>query len=104
MYLVSMDPLGYDRATLIPLLFRETDRSQRMRAPLCLMAICPFELSLITGLNRTAVCEDAMRQIRAAGLCLDDLTREHFPLPSLKPEAPVKVDNSAPKKPEDEQS
>ena len=29
--------------------------------------------------------EDAMRQIRAAGLCLDDLTREHFPFPSLKP-------------------
>jgi Taurine catabolism dioxygenase TauD, TfdA family len=29
--------------------------------------------------------DDAMREIKAAGLGLDDLTREHFPFPSLQP-------------------
>jgi GGDEF domain-containing protein len=58
-----MHPLACDRATLIPLLFRETDRAQRMKAPLSLMALSPFELGMVNRLDRTANCEDAMGQI-----------------------------------------
>ena len=54
---------AYDRADLISALFRETDRAQRMKTPLCLIAFCIVELDQFNHHQGTAACDDAIHQI-----------------------------------------
>lgn len=53
----------YNRADLISKLFRETDRAQRMKAPLCLVAFCVVELEQLNCRLGAAACDEALRQI-----------------------------------------
>jgi diguanylate cyclase (GGDEF)-like protein len=61
---------AYDRADLISMLFRETDRAQRMKTPLSLIAFCIVESGQLNQQHGATACDDAIRQIseRAARL------------------------------------
>jgi two-component system, cell cycle response regulator len=61
---------AYERARLISALFRETDRAQRMKSPLSLIALCIVELDQINHQYGPAACTDLIRQVteRAARL------------------------------------
>jgi diguanylate cyclase (GGDEF)-like protein len=62
-YSASVSTDTYDRAELIATLFRETDRAQRMKTPLCLIALCIVELDEVNRLSGVSACDDAIRQI-----------------------------------------
>ena len=72
---------AYDRSDLISLLFRETDRAQRMKTPLSLVAFCVFAMELDCR-HRTAPSDDAIRQVaertRQLVRTYDDLGRIGF--------------------------
>jgi diguanylate cyclase (GGDEF)-like protein len=53
---------AYDRSDLISMLFRETDRTQRMKTSLCLVAFSIVELDELHRLHGTAISDDAVRQ------------------------------------------
>jgi diguanylate cyclase (GGDEF)-like protein len=59
-----------DRADLISRLFRETDRAQRMKTPLSLIALCIVELDDIHRQYGVEASDDAIRQVSGRTLRL----------------------------------
>ena len=53
----------FDRGDLISMLFRETDRAQRTRTPLALIAFCIVELARVSLEHGPDACNDAIQMI-----------------------------------------